>query len=163
MPPRCPHRRTSFWLAVSAVIILPSIRAFPGLKNVDPEVGGAVFFVLLPLIWLYALGWTVSLLFRLYPKETAWWWVSIPYSLCFSLVVLASGGRIGMWFHPVSELFWLYYGASLISVVWTLLKVIKLTATHSISPTRGINTMFILGILASLSWILILKTGGPSP
>jgi hypothetical protein len=149
-----------FWLAVSAIIILPSSRALPGLKDWNPAVGGLVFFVLFPLSWLYALMWTVSLFFKAYTKEAAWWWVSIPYSLSFTLVVLSSGGRVGMWFHAVSELFLLYYATSLVAVVWTLLKAISLTVHRSKPLTRRDKVMLTLGSLASLSWLLVLETSG---
>ena len=149
------HHR-SFWFAVSVIILLPWVRVL-AVSHLGPSViVGLIFFILLPLVWLYALGWTLRVLFSSYGTQEGWWRISIPYSLLFLLIVLVSGGRIGLWFHLVSEPFLLYYATSLAATAWTLVTAIRLGITHTLSRTPTTQIRLFLGAVASTGWIVVL-------
>src|SRR5260370_28074407 len=118
--------RRSFWLAVAAIILLPWVRVLPISRLGPIVIVGLIFFILVPLVWLCALVWTFRVLLRTYGRQEGWWWISVPYSLLFPLVALMSGGRIGLWFHLVSEPFLLYYATSIAATTWTLINAIRL-------------------------------------
>lgn len=147
MPTREHELKKLRWF-VQLVVLGPFLRTVPGLKTLG-TVAGIVLFVLLPLAWLYALWCTLYILFHSFDRESAWWWASVPYSLFFTFLLVVSavsGGWIGRQFHVIGELFVL---------VWSIWAVIKFVFSGSTPRTQGDQARLSLGILAAVSWILI--------
>lgn len=102
-------------------------------------------FILFPLIWLYALGWTLWALIGDYGAHEGWWWISVPFSLIFPLVGLRDG-LMGVVANTAPELLLLYGATLLVAPIWTLVTVLTL---DTLSWTRWAWVRFGLGVVST--------------
>lgn len=88
-------------------------------------------------------------------RTDTWWWISVPYSVLFPLLILIFGLKESVG-HSATLFLFVGFLVALSSLLWLLVTTYKLTLSSNDGSTWMTKTKVVFALLAVILWIVLL-------